>query len=226
MARRVRNFLDNQYLDSLYEAHPEINQFLYYDREIHELVIDDPQLTFYLLNTSPERLRKVAGKIESNPRTKVFISYAHKDAQIGVDANRGINQSYFERLRVHLNPLEQEGIIDLWDDTKIQISSLWRRDIEKALSSARVALLLVSGNFLASEFIQRNELPQLLADAKEAGLIVIPIMLSPARLPAIISEIQAANSPDRPLTAMDYNQQEELFADLAKYIEESLSEQN
>jgi hypothetical protein len=116
-------------------------------------------------------------------------------------------------------------LIDLWDDTKIKASSIWRQEIEKALSSSKLALLLISGNFLASDFIQNNELPPLLAAAKEGGTMIFPIIISPSRLPKSISEIQSVNSPSQPLTAMTYNEQEILFVKVVEEIENALCEE-
>jgi hypothetical protein len=70
-------------------------------------------------------------------------------------------------MRVHLKPVEREGIIDLWDDTKIAAGVQWKEASMDAFEAARVAVLLVSADFLASDFISEHELPTLLAQAKE-----------------------------------------------------------
>jgi hypothetical protein len=225
LTRDIDNFISKKYLESLYKDCPNLDRYLYFDESVPALVIDDPRLTFYLLQTPASRLARAAGKSQSNIRNKVFISYSHADAQLGIDTSSGLNLGYFDRLRIHLKPLEQEGLIDLWDDTKIKASSIWRKEIEKALSSSKLALLLISSNFLASDFIQNNELPPLLAAAKEVGTVIFPIIISPSRLPRSISEIQSVNSPSKPLTAMTYNEQENFFVKVVEEIENVLCEE-
>ena len=61
-------------------------------------------------------------------RTKVFISYSHKDIE------------WLERLQVHLKPLEREGKIERWDDTLIESGEKWKETIRNAITSAKVAV--------------------------------------------------------------------------------------
>ena len=66
-----------------------------------------------------------------------------------------------------MKPLEQRYGLERWDDSRIRTGMVWREEIEKALASAQVALLMVSTDFLASDFVMRKDLsltmPNLLA---------------------------------------------------------------
>jgi hypothetical protein len=142
-------------------------------------------------------------------RNQIFVSYSHKD------------KKWLSRLQVHLAPLEQNGVVSVWDDTKIKPGTKWRDEIERALASAKAAILLVSADFLASEFISKNELPPLLAAAERDGALIIPVIVSACRFleTASIAMFQAVNSPSQPLTGMGKDAQEEVFYEVSKAVE-------
>jgi hypothetical protein len=209
----IDRFVKNEYMKVFYHKLPNAEQHLLYDAMTPALIIDDPQLTFFLLQTPPSALLKSAGKIHGAARSHVFICYSHADSL------------WLKRLRVHLKPIERDGTIDLWDDSKIRAGAVWRDDIAKAIDLAKVALLLVSADFLASDFIAENELPPLLDAAVKDGLVVIPIILSPSRFAHIqtLKQFQTANPPDLPLLMMKKVDQEELFVKVSQMIEDALS---
>src|SRR5687767_3085904 len=99
-----------------------------------------------------------------NQRMAVFVSYSHADRR------------WVDRLRVHLVPLIREEELDLWEDSRILAGKRWRQEIANAIDRAAVAVLLVSADFLASDFVASEELPQLLHKAESEGLIVIPLI--------------------------------------------------
>ena len=161
----------------------------------------------------PQILREtMKAKDKAGARRKVFVSYNHNDAK------------WLERLRVHLAPMEREGIIDLWDDTKIAIGASWQTSIREALETARVAITLVSADFLASEFIVQQELPRLLSRAASDGLIVMPVIVSPCLFTnSALGSFQAANDPNKPLSGMASVEREKALVNLAKVIREYLT---
>jgi hypothetical protein len=143
-------------------------------------------------------------------RTQVFISYSHKDTE------------WLERLQVHLKPLEREGLIERWDDTRIKAGAKWVGEIEKALASAKVAVLLVSADFLASDFIVDNELPPLLAAAEADGARILSVIVRPCRFTKTrdLAQYQSVNPPDKPLSKLGEAEQEEFLVKVTEAIEE------
>ena len=145
-------------------------------------------------------------------RKNVFISYSHRDL------------AHLRRLDVHLRPLEREGIVTRWDDRLIKPGSHWREEIREALRSTKVAVLLISADFLASDFIAKDELPPLLQAAEAEGATVLPVILKPCRFLRMetLSRFQAVNSPARPLIDMSPAQREQLWVRVTEAIELAL----
>lgn len=143
----------------------------------------------------------------------VFVSYSHKDKE------------YLERLQVHLKPFEKSGIIDLWADTKIKTGQKWQEKIEEALNKSAIAILMVSADFLASDFIIDNELPPLLKAAKENGKHIVQVILKPCRFHSYpnLNQFQAINDPKNPMSKMDDNEREETFVEIADHIHQLTS---
>src|SRR5262245_18781783 len=156
--------------------------------------------------------------VPQNGRRKIFVSYSHKD------------RKWLERLQVHLKPLERDGLVEFWDDTRIRTGDEWRREINEALNSAAVAVLLISADFIASDFIAAEELPPLLAAAQKEGVKILPLILSPSRFEKIesLSRYQSINPPSEPLIKLRKGEQEEylvkLSDDILHAMEESLKE--
>lgn len=147
------------------------------------------------------------------PRPTVFISYSHADTEC------------LRRLQIHLRPLERENEIELWDDTRIAGGARWREEIEMALERAAIAILLISADFLASDFVVNNELPPLLMAAEERGTTILPVVLKPCRFlrDRNLSVFQAMNDPATPLLTLPIADQEGLYARVAERIENEIN---
>jgi len=129
------------------------------------------------------------GKLQ---RHELFISYSHKD------------RAFLERFWTHLSPLETQYGLQRWDDSRIQPGDIWLDEIERALARAQVALLLVSPDFLASDFIRRQELPCLLEAAQNDGLEILWVPLLPCSWKRFrqIEQYQAVIPVDKTLAEM------------------------
>ena len=148
-------------------------------------------------------------------RTQVFISYSHHDAQ------------WLERVKVHLKPLVRESTIEVWDDTQITPGASWAAEIQSGLDKAKVAILLVSADFMASDFIASEELPALLRAAEEGGAIIIPVILSASSFPRTeeLARFQAINDPSKPMLGMTVVEQEDVLDRLAEQVENAIGRQ-
>ena len=119
-----------------------------------------------------------------------------------------------QRLRVHLTSYERSGIVEIWDDTKIAPGDRWHSEIQVAIDRAAASIVLISADFLASDFVSTHELPKLLRKAERAGSKVLPIIVEPCEL-AIhpeLTKLQALNSPQEPLAAMSRANSEHVWA--------------
>ena len=97
---------------------------------------------------------------------KVFISYSHKD------------EDAMKELERFLDPLERKGDISIWTDRKILPGQNWKGEIMRELESADLMLLLISANFLDSNFINDEEIPRAFKRKEESGKHVVPIILN------------------------------------------------
>lgn len=140
--------------------------------------------------------------------SKVFVSYSHKDAE------------WLDRIQAHLKPLSRMGVIDVWDDRRIRAGDRWRDEIVEALHAARCAVLLVSADFLASDFCIEAELPTLLRRAQERGVRVLTVLVSPCQLGTVagLDSLQAVNAPSRTLVEMDVGERERTLVALAAAV--------
>src|SRR5262245_5809060 len=100
-------------------------------------------------------------------RLKVYISYSHKDAQ------------WKDRILEHLKPLASSGRLEFWEDSRIGVGVEWEKENAFQRSQSSVAILLITASFLSSDHIMGTEVPDLLSRRDQAGMLVIPVLVSP-----------------------------------------------
>jgi hypothetical protein len=105
--------------------------------------------------------------LKSPPGTKalsIFISYSHADEDVR------------NALVKHLEPLKRMNLVSTWDDRQIAAGGRWDREISEALNTADIVLLLVSIDFINSEYCYDIELQRALTRQDEGSARVIPII--------------------------------------------------
>ncbi len=136
---------------------------------------------------------------------ELFYSYAHKDEPLR------------QELEKQLSPLQHDGLITGWRDRDINAGQEWERAIDQHLESAGIILLLISSDFMASEYCYSKEMTRALERHQAGEATVIPILLRPVDWThAPFSHLQALPRDNRPVTT--WANQDEAFAAIAQGI--------
>jgi hypothetical protein len=136
---------------------------------------------------------------ETASKRVIFISYSHAD------------ERWLRRLLVHLKPLALRYEVEIWSDVTIEAGDEWRAKIDGALGSASIFVLLLSADFVASDFIVKVEVPRLLDAARGKGAAVLPVVVRDFLMPGELREFQSVNRPEEPLEIMPEGRQEGVF---------------
>jgi internalin A len=99
------------------------------------------------------------------PAKAVFFSYSHKD------------ETLRDELETHLKLLQRQGVISTWHDRRILPGSEWDHEIDHHLERAKIILLLVSADFIASNYCWEKEVEVAMRRHNEREAVVIPVML-------------------------------------------------
>src|SRR5258708_16352434 len=144
----------------------------------------------------------------SGPVT-LFYSYAHED------------EALRNQLDKHLRLLERQGLITSWHDREIRAGDDWANEIYTHLENAQLILLLISVDFLASEYCYGVEMRWALDRHYAGEARVIPIILRPVdwQHDLLLSGLQALPTNGKPVTTWPFPPYyDEAFEDIAKGI--------
>ncbi len=153
-----------------------------------------------------ERTRTNKNKPDPDRRT-VFICYSQKDENLK------------KELLTHLGVLVYANLIEVWSDDRIDAGSGWKSEISEAINRAQVAILLISANFLTSEFIQKWEIPELLRRRDSGELVIYPVIARPCSWKSVtwLSQMQVRPKAGKPIWRSEGS---EVDTDLAEITEE------
>lgn len=146
-------------------------------------------------------------KKQTSGRHQVFISYSHKD------------QEWFNKLQLMLAPVEAFHGIKVWDDKEIMPGEYWNSAIKTALSQTRVAICLVSQNFLNSNYISSTELTYFMEEASRQNVQIFPIAISQVdedKNP--LSAIQYVNNPAEPFDTLTSEKQHAILTNMVEQL--------
>jgi TIR domain len=138
---------------------------------------------------------------------KIFFCYAHEDEEL------------LNKLKTQLKPLQRQGLIDLWHDRDISAGTEWEREISTHLNDADIILLLVSPDFMNSDYCYSIEMKRAITRHEQGTTKVIPIILSYVHWQGEpLGKLQALPTDAKPvISASWYNLNEALF-DVAEGI--------
>jgi hypothetical protein len=140
---------------------------------------------------------------------KVFYSYAHEDKILCVE------------LEKHLGILKRQGQITGWHDRDISAGTEWEREIDTHLNVASIILLLVSPDFIHSEYCYSIEMRRALERHHAGEAIVIPVLIRPVDWEdAPFSKLQFLPTDRKPITS--WSNRDEAFLDVAKGIRKAV----
>ena len=114
-----------------------------------------------------EQVQPAEARLDTAPRLKVFISYAHA------------NYKAWESFKAHLDILKNNNQVDWWFDGKIRNGSEWDDAIRKELKEADIVILLLSNGFFASKYIQGVELLEARRRQQMGEAEILPVLLEP-----------------------------------------------
>jgi hypothetical protein len=140
---------------------------------------------------------------------EVFLSYSHKD------------EVYKKDLEIHLSALEKQKVITTWNDRMIAPGDEWKNKINCHIEDAKIILLLVSPDFIASDYCHDEEMTRALERHETGDTCVIPIIIRPCLWKETpLARLQALPSDARPVST--WSDRDEAFVNIVQGIKKAI----
>jgi hypothetical protein len=137
---------------------------------------------------------------------RVFFSYSHVD------------EKYRNELEKHLMTLKRQGLVESWHDRRIAPGEEWANRIDEELRRADIILLLVSIDFINSDYCFELEMNEALARHERGEAVVIPVILRPCHWTGLpFGKLQAATRDAKPVEK--YPSLDDAFLEITQSIE-------
>ncbi|HYT45669.1 MAG TPA: TIR domain-containing protein, partial [Methylomirabilota bacterium] len=144
---------------------------------------------------------------------KIFVCYAHEDEDL------------LKKLKSHLQPFQRQGLIELWHDREITAGKEWKREIDLQLNNAQIILILVSPDFMASDYCYGIEMKRAMEKHEHGEAQVIPIILRHVTWQTTpLGKLQALPTDAEPITSSTWQSIDEALLDVAKGLQKVINE--
>lgn len=140
---------------------------------------------------------------------EIFFCYAHED--------ESLRQGIEKQLRV----LRRQGFVSLWHDRNISAGTEWQREINEQLEAAQIILLLVSPDFIDSDYCYSTEMKRAMERHEQRDVCVIPVILRPVYWQAApFGNLQVLPTGAKPISG--WSSLDEAFFDVAEGIRKTV----
>jgi len=157
------------------------------------------------VQNDPQNLPKMK---TTDPNKHIFISYSHQDVK------------YKDEIEKGLKAITYAGFtFSYWVDTQIASGDIFKSEIANEIAKADIVIFIVSINFMSSKFIQENELPALLHQAKTKGtrFLILIARKCPFKH-SILGDYQTVNTPDTPMNGLSEHEQDAVYVKLVEDV--------
>lgn len=141
---------------------------------------------------------------------EVFFSYSHNDEELR------------DELSKHLSILKRNGVINEWHDRRIPPGTEWKKELDDRINQAQIILLLISADFLASDYCYETEGKCAMERHERGEAIVLPIILRPCSWQGgLFEKLQALPIDLRPVTS--WPNRDEAFTNVTEGIRQCVT---
>src|SRR5260370_705919 len=128
-----------------------------------------------------------------------------------------------EHLKKHLMPLQKSGQITVWSDTNLNAGVEWEKELHQHLESADIVLLLISPDFMSSDYCYSTEMRRAIERHDQGSTRVIPVLLRPIYWDnAPFAKLQIAPANAEPVTK--WSNRDDAFHDITRQISQVIPE--
>jgi hypothetical protein len=139
----------------------------------------------------------------------IFFAYSRADA------------SYRDRLDKHLSALKRREYINTWYDGEIEAGKEWEKEIDRQLSRADIILLLISADFISSDYCYEHEMRKAISRHEKGDAVIVPVLLHPCDwLDTPFAKIQALPQNGKPISDPSWHSAETAFSEVALRLKE------